>query len=228
MKHHSGTAQACVFLFTFLLVMTATPAHAAYPDTAFSAESILLKAQPAVQAQSTPVKAVKRPVHNSVQAQNRQVEDFNDTLHGIALSSVQQQSRAQQYYLHLNKSSRVLTIYYADAQGYPTDRIQNAVFVAIGKRTTPTPSGTFVLGTRERWNDFGRSSAPHATEYTDGRYLHGPLYAQKNEATLLHEKLNDFGETVTGGCLRMPYDTAMWIYENCGAGTVLRIVNGDS
>lgn len=97
--------------------------------------------------------------------------------------------------------------------------------VATGKRTTPTPTGTFTLGRKERWHAFTLSYTPHTTEYVKARYIHGWPCERKKESTV-KESLIQTG-MVTGGCLRSPFEFARWVYMNCTAyETQLVIVNG--
>jgi len=136
-------------------------------------------------------------------------------------------ARKQRYYLFLNKAKRELTVYFADAFGNRTDKEYMKVIVAIGKATTPTPSGIFILGGKERWHYFGPSYAPFAIYYAPGRWLHGPLYSSNDEKTLNQARLADFGTMSTGGCIRTPYDVMLWIYVHCMAGdTRLEVVSG--
>ncbi|MDR2504618.1 MAG: L,D-transpeptidase family protein [Oscillospiraceae bacterium] len=127
------------------------------------------------------------------------------------------------YYLVMNKATHTLTIYAANESGGRTDEIVRVITTAIGKRTTPTPSGTFKLTTREEWHFFGKSYAPFAIEYTNGKYLHGPLYRRKDVTSFIASHEEDIGDDATGGCLRMRYIDIKWIYENCTEGTVLEI-----
>ena len=130
------------------------------------------------------------------------------------------------YYLHLNKGTRTLTVYRADENGGKTSRKVLQTVVAIGRITTPTPSGLFTLGARESWHYFGPSYAPYAIQYTAGRYIHGPLYRGRSLDTLIRARLADFGTMHTGGCIRTPLDDVKWIYFHCAAGTTLEVVNG--
>ena len=132
----------------------------------------------------------------------------------------------EKYYLFLNKSTRVLTVYRADEEGRSTGEEVFRVTVAIGRLTTPTPSGRFTLNGRERWHAFALSYAPYAVTYTKDRFIHGPLYYRSSEKTLVTERLSDFGKMATGGCVRTPYDQVRWIYFHCADGTTLEIVNG--
>lgn len=97
--------------------------------------------------------------------------------------------------------------------------------VATGKRTTPTPTGTFLLGRKERWHAFTLSYTPHTTEYVKARYIHGWPCDRKKESTV-KKSLIQTG-MVTGGCLRSPFEFARWVYMNCTSyETQLVIVNG--
>lgn len=132
------------------------------------------------------------------------------------------------YYLFLNKASKKLTVYLADADGKKTNTIVRETVVAIGRRTTPTPSGIFKLGKRERWHYFGPSYSPFAIEFRSNRYLHGPLYYAADETRINNARLSDFGKQATGGCIRMPYDDILWIYTHCmSQNAMLEIVNDE-
>ena len=97
--------------------------------------------------------------------------------------------------------------------------------VATGKRTTPTPTGTFLLGRKERWHAFTLSYTPHTTEYVKARYIHGWPCEQRRESTVKTSLIQT--GAVTGGCLRSPFEFARWVYMNSTAyETQLVIVNG--
>ena len=97
--------------------------------------------------------------------------------------------------------------------------------VGIGKATTPTPSGTFTLGKKERWHRFPRTYTPHTTEYVRARFIHGWPCAGKSEARVSNYLVAT--GRVTGGCLRSPFEFARWVYMNCPSyATELTVVNG--
>jgi lipoprotein-anchoring transpeptidase ErfK/SrfK len=128
------------------------------------------------------------------------------------------------YYLVLKKSEHTLTVYAADRKGGHTNEVFRTITTATGKRTTPTPTGKFTLTTREAWHFFGKSYAPYAIKYANGKYLHGPLYKKQDVTTMVASSALDIGTDATGGCLRMSFVDIKWIYENCGEGTILEIV----
>lgn len=132
---------------------------------------------------------------------------------------------SKQYYLYLNKATHTLTAYLADEKGKATGDVARLIECAIGRTTAPTNPGIYQLGETERWHKFESTYTPFAIEFTKRRYLHGPLYTDMDEDTVIPDKLGDIGSNVTGGCLRMAYDDIMWIYFNCGEGTTLEVVN---
>lgn len=177
----------------------------------------------ALQQKSMPAQASSaRQVDASIQTFDALMAEYH---------AAREASLPQKYYLHVNKASRQLTIYLADSRGNRTDAIYKVITVAIGKRTTPTPSGLFILGGKEEWHYFGPSYAPYAISFGRGGrspYLHGPLYREKDVNTVYANRLSDFGQMATGGCVRIPYEDIQWIYQNCESGdTVLEIVNGE-
>jgi len=128
------------------------------------------------------------------------------------------------YELVLDKSTGMAYAFLLEEDGTRGELVICAR-VATGKRTTPTPTGTFLLGRKERWHAFTLSYTPHTTEYVKARYIHGWPCERKKESTV-KESLIQTG-MVTGGCLRSPFEFARWVYMNCTAyETQLVIVNG--
>jgi len=128
------------------------------------------------------------------------------------------------YRLVMTLSDYTLRVYEADEKGRSTGTLVREILCAVGKRATPTPTGTFTLTTRQEWHSFTLSYAPFAIEFTKRRYLHGPLYAQTDTATLIESRDGEYGEKTTGGCLRMPYEDILWLYYHIRSGeTVLEV-----
>lgn len=128
------------------------------------------------------------------------------------------------YMLVLDKSTGMAYAFEKTAAGAQGQLIICAE-VGIGKRTTPTPTGTFLLGRKERWHAFTLSYTPHTTEYVKARFIHGWPCGQKAESTVKSGLIRT--GMVTGGCLRSPFAFARWVYMNCTSyETELTIVNG--
>lgn len=128
------------------------------------------------------------------------------------------------YQVALDKSNYMAYVFLLDEKGEPCAVVMSAK-VGIGKRSTPTPSGTFTLGFKERWHAFTYSYTPHTTTYVRARFIHGIPCNSRDESTMLGY-MNRAG-SVTGGCLRSPMAFARFIYMNCPSyQTELVIVSG--
>ena len=128
------------------------------------------------------------------------------------------------YQVALEKSSFMAYIFLLDDEGDPCAVVMSAQ-VGIGKRSTPTPSGTFTLGYKERWHAFTMSVTPHTTTYVKGRFIHGIPCRTRDESTMIGY-MEQHG-MVTGGCLRSPMEFARFVYMNCPSyQTELVVVSG--
>ena len=81
------------------------------------------------------------------------------------------------YEILVNKSNFMVSVYRLDENGQRVGEPIRAEIAALGKRSTPTPSGRYVLG----FKALRRASphqTPHGITYLRGRCLHGiPLWA---------------------------------------------------
>ena len=128
------------------------------------------------------------------------------------------------YQVALDKSTFSAYVFLLDDDGNPSAVVISAK-VGIGKRTTPTPSGTFTLGVKERWHAFTYSVTPHTTTYVKARFIHGIPCRTRDESTKINY-MDRYG-MVTGGCLRSPLEFARFVYMNCPSyQTELVIVSG--
>lgn len=128
------------------------------------------------------------------------------------------------YTLVLDKSSLMAYAFELNEDGSRGELVICAK-VGIGKATTPTPSGVFTLGKKERWHRFPRTYTPHTTEYVRARFIHGWPCRGKSEAAVSNSLIAT--GRITGGCLRSPFEFARWVYMNCPSyATELTIVSG--
>lgn len=131
------------------------------------------------------------------------------------------------YQLMLDKNTRMVYAFILDENGEKTDKVAVYAKVAIGKNTTPTPSGTFTLGEKSRWHRYSASYTPYNTLYTGARYVHGLPTKNKVDTNIVDYLSHNAGQMVTGGCLRSPTAFAQWVYLNCSSYlTELVIVKG--
>lgn len=132
----------------------------------------------------------------------------------------------EKYFLRASLSGFTMTVYRADAEGNPTGEPLYEGETCIGKKTTPTPTGTFVFREDgyELWHRFGPRYAPYAIQINMYRWIHGELCDSKDLQNVKEGVAEQFGTASSGGCVRMHTDLAQWIYYHCGPGTVLEII----
>ena len=119
------------------------------------------------------------------------------------------------YEIVLDKESRMAYILLLNEAGERTGDVVMSARVAIGKRTTPTPSGSYTLGVKERWHRYTRSYTPYTTTYMNARFIHGiPCYRAVDGTTIVWMG-EQMGHAVTGGCMRSPDELARFIYFYC-------------
>ncbi|MBQ7739739.1 MAG: L,D-transpeptidase family protein [Eubacterium sp.] len=86
-----------------------------------------------------------------------------------------------------------------------------------GKPSTPTITGTFLLGTRQqpwhkRYFDSADCRVWWATRITSGYYFHSILYFQTSKPNrVMNSRL---GKNLSHGCIRLATKNAKWIYDN--------------
>ncbi|MDR1061348.1 MAG: Ig-like domain-containing protein [Clostridiales bacterium] len=135
------------------------------------------------------------------------------------------ESAESPYYIYVEKGSHSLTVFIKDGQGRYTLPLKTFP-TGTGRTSRMTPAGVFRKGRTEQWHSWGTSYSPFASQYYPGLYVHGPLYAQKNFATLYRNMAVEIGTSTTSGCLRTVAEAAYFVAELCPEGTVIHIVEG--
>ena len=97
---------------------------------------------------------------------------------------------------------------------------------STGTTSDPTPLGTFTAGGPcGRWYYFKKFDCWAQYAYRiNGPYLfHSVLYSEKDTATLRQSSVNNLGRRASHGCVRLSVEDAKWIYNNCPAGTTVKV-----
>lgn len=127
----------------------------------------------------------------------------------------------------VNKADFTVSLFAVDEQGHRLSLALRSELAALGKRSTPTSSGRFLLGLKQRWVQFSRTAAPHGITFQRGRYIHGIPCETKNENTATDWGLAEIGSFATGGCVRLPFDMAAYLYFSCPSYTTfMEVING--
>lgn len=94
-----------------------------------------------------------------------------------------------------------------------------------------TPTGSFKLGKKVRWHQFGGGGwSQYSTFFYGNLLIHSPLYKSPNAKTMYPDYYNGIWGTgshrYTSGCIRTTTEGSYFIYNNCDPGTYIQIVAG--
>jgi len=129
------------------------------------------------------------------------------------------------YTIIVDKSDFTFAAFTYDENGEYTILVE-AFPTAIGRSERTTPNGTFEISSKGAWKTWSSGSySPYYTRFTSGLYFHGAIYSRKSSDTLYRASYEQVGTAASSGCLRTTYEAAKWVYYNCPAGTVVKIVS---
>lgn len=129
------------------------------------------------------------------------------------------------YFISLNRLMNTVTIYTYDDKGDYNVPVK-AMRCSTGGENTPL--GTFALSDKFKFatlqfNSYGQ----YCTRITGAILFHSSTYTARRTDALSAEDYNLLGESVSHGCVRLTTEDAKWIYDNCDAGTVVTIYDGE-
>ena len=140
----------------------------------------------------------------------------------------------EKYYIELDTRNQVVTVYEKDDQGEYT-RIVRRMVCTSGKTepqgdepASPTPSGRWKMGARERFGKFAAFQAEYArywTQVVGGIYFHSIMFSQRDATTLKKSPYNNLGRTGSHGCIRLYVEDAKWLYYHACPGTTVNVIS---
>ncbi len=142
-----------------------------------------------------------------------------------ALAAGPVENSGQPYYIVVNRAMNTVTIYELDEEGYYTVPVK-AMVCSVGRKGHATPTGTFSIGGRWTWvHMLDDSYGQYCTQIKGNILFHSVCYTKRSPSTLITEEYNGLGEPASLGCVRLQTADAKWIYENCGRGTKVTILD---
>lgn len=130
------------------------------------------------------------------------------------------------YYIKVNNSANVVTIYTKDANGEYT--VPAKVMVCSTGIATPKSGKYKTPGGKGRWGTlFGHTPGTYVygqytTKIVGNILFHSVPYLRKNDpASLEYLKYDKLGTSASAGCVRLTVQDAQWIFNNISAGTVV-------
>lgn len=123
------------------------------------------------------------------------------------------------YYVIVNYSSNVVTVYGKDANNNYTVPVK-AMVCSCGSATPR--GGVYKLRSyRTRWQPlFGGVYGQYSVPIVGNILFHSVPYLKNGDpSSLEYWEYDKLGTTASAGCIRLTVADAIWIYNNCGAGT---------
>lgn len=134
-----------------------------------------------------------------------------------------------QYKLMVDVTNQITRAYTYDENGEYTVLVREMI-CSTGTSSNPTPLGTTIMPSkRARWGYFPTwdSHAQYLTRIDSANAFHSVLYSAPDESTLSVKSFEALGTPASHGCVRLLVSDAKWIYDNCKAGTVITVYEGE-
>ena len=133
------------------------------------------------------------------------------------------------YTLMVDVANQITRAYTYDERGEYTVLVREMI-CSTGTTSNATPLGTTIMPSkRARWGYFPTwdSHAQYLTRIDSANAFHSVLYSSPDERTLSESSFNALGTRASHGCVRLLVSDAKWIYDNCEAGTVITVYEGE-
>lgn len=155
---------------------------------------------------------------NKEEEAKEELENEKATEEELKKENVTSKDSTAKYYVIVNYSSNVVTVYGKDANNNYTVPVK-AMVCSTG-RDTPR-SGVYKLTTaRYRWRAlFGGVYGQYAVKIVGNILFHSVPYLSPDNSKLEYWEYDKLGTTASAGCVRLTTIDALWIYNNCGSGT---------
>ncbi len=133
------------------------------------------------------------------------------------------------YTLMVDVANQITRAYTYDENGEYTILVREMI-CSTGTSKNPTPLGTTIMPSkRARWGYFPTwdSHAQYLTRIDAANAFHSVLYTEADERTLAVSSFEALGSPASHGCVRLYVSDAKWIYDNCKAGTIITVYEGE-
>lgn len=150
----------------------------------------------------------------------------------------QKNTDPEKYYIVLDLTNQVVTVYEKDAEGLYTKVVRQ--FLCTTGRTdvdeedpedeaTPTPRGIWKIGGRERFGKFASFNGEYArywTQIVGSIFFHSIMFGNRTVNSMKRSAFNNLGSNVSHGCVRLYVEDAKWLYYYACPGTTIEVTNG--
>lgn len=150
---------------------------------------------------------------------NEALENEMATEEELEEARVKEKDNSAKYYVIVNYSSNVVTVYEKDSEGNYTVPVK-AMVCSTGS-ATPRGGVYKLTRSRYRWRAlFGNVYGQYAVPIVGNILFHSVPYTTNGDpSSLEYWEYDKLGTTASAGCIRLTVADAIWIYNNCGTGT---------
>lgn len=128
------------------------------------------------------------------------------------------------YALYVNRGTNTVTVYSVDEEG--NEEPYKVMLCSTGRMGHRTPLGTFKTSEYFPWRRMiDDSFAQYAIRFNDLIMFHSVPYNEMKPDTLKWYYYNMLGNKASMGCVRLAVEDVKWIYDNCGAGTKVVVLD---
>ena len=134
-----------------------------------------------------------------------------------------------EYYIEVDVGNQIVTIYDA-----ATMDIVRQMLCSTGEKLHWTPVGDYIMPENEKstdrgpWYKIGGFFVRYATRLSGKVLFHSIPYNWKDEDCIDRECLRRFGTPASHGCVRLRWQDAKFIAENCLPGTHVKVLCSDT
>ncbi len=141
----------------------------------------------------------------------------------------------EKYYILLDLNNQICTVFEKDDAGSYT-KVARRFIVTTGRtkldpedpedKGTPTPSGIWKIGGRERFGEFAEfrgTFARYWVQIVGSIFFHSIMFDRENPNTLQSSAYRSLGNNISHGCVRLYVEDAKWLYYNAAPGTTINV-----
>ena len=127
------------------------------------------------------------------------------------------------YKLRVNRTRCMITVLAKDGDRGWTIPVKSMT-CSVGLPATPTPTGTYTIGQKDRWHILmGPSWGQYTAHVVNGIFIHSVAGNKPEVNNLDSFQYNRLGSPASHGCIRLCVRDARWIYNNIPSGTSITI-----
>ncbi|MGN0452814.1 MAG: Ig-like domain-containing protein [Ruminococcus sp.] len=143
----------------------------------------------------------------------------------VAERNMSSDSNAKLYAILVNSHSGCATVYTYNASGVYNVPVR-AMVCSVGKGSK-TVADSYNIGSKYSWSYEDGKNYHYCTEFGEYKFCSTP-YSEQSADTLLTDEYNKLGKAVTSGDVWLSSADAQWIYDNCDAGTTVKVTDSSS